>query len=866
MEDVPFDKLIENYQNDNSNYLEALPHHLRSFLTDNKEKLTGILQKLTRNVTEETVIYTLEPEKSKNFMIKLKSEILKRLLDLEYLNVPQRYILTLVERPEDLIISAPTGCGKTIIAMIFILSTYGVKVTAGDDFYKEEIEKYQKISQDLQISPKTVYLVPQKALSTQIFQKISSRFQNVLLLTSDSSKKYEPCNILITTPERYLFLLIRLNLQPKMLILDEIHGIGTERGPTLETIISLTKAYNSSSVPNKTRIIGLSATIPNIDELADYLKAKPIHFDESFRPIQLTKKLVVVKDELKKSDKKRKLDQFDPDKISTIIKGLLKKEGKTVIFVRSRKNVEKFHKIFSDEQNNHLRDSCDSESFNSSQEQIKFLYHHASLSLQKRQSTEVEFRNSKNCCVLFSTSTLAWGVDLPIDTAIVLDEFDDIDIVQMMGRAGRRFFNDKNQPKIEQSAHLITTNKKKLEFLLNLNPLKSQTKNLKMLLLLSVLLEKDLIRETLWCYEKKKEFAKIKTVEKNPFHLENLPSEIFDVKNLFYYAPDDFSFLKQHNFIVTTDKNLYGPFLSCEKAKELFSSAIKRKSPTKITKLSVFALISIFYQIPPETVIYYLQAQSIYSELELIKNIKDHSFERKDVQNLNAGDYDSISNSVLKNILRHLWCIFHLSAIYCRNYSALFTLKLIRNIETHFSSRFENNEILYQQKSNFQDKIELIFDFPYQIYSVALSFELKTLPKGDFQFQTDEIFSTNTCERIQVAKWYKISSTFNDKPISKNIFVQTNTFSHFCSYKFLKKFFVNSMTVEELNKEYFNFGTNYTIKELDNHSFDEEELVILIGTVYKDKNGNLKLIKPVDLFAIEKENISIIGNGFDYSV
>jgi len=68
-----------------------------------------------------------------------------------------------------------------------------------------------------------------------------------------------------------------------VLIIDEIHLMNDpSRGPTLEILITILK-----QVLKKAQIIGLSATIGNPEELAEWLKADLVIDD--WRPVKLHK-------------------------------------------------------------------------------------------------------------------------------------------------------------------------------------------------------------------------------------------------------------------------------------------------------------------------------------------------------------------------------------------------------------------------------------------------------------------------------------------------------------------------------------------------------------------------------------------------
>ena len=57
-------------------------------------------------------------------------------------------------------------------------------------------------------------------------------------------------------------------------MIDEVHILGTDRGGILEAIVSRMNVISEQQT-KKTRIAALSATIPNISELAEWLNVNP---------------------------------------------------------------------------------------------------------------------------------------------------------------------------------------------------------------------------------------------------------------------------------------------------------------------------------------------------------------------------------------------------------------------------------------------------------------------------------------------------------------------------------------------------------------------------------------------------------------
>ncbi len=160
------------------------------------------------------------------------------------------------------LICSPTGSGKTLVAEFAILKTILID------------------------KKKATIIVPLKALANQFYREFNLKYSKLFkieMATDDiENEKYNyKCDLLILTCEKFDSL-IRHNLkfisEISLLIIDEIHLLTDEtRGPTLEIILSLilTKFKNL-------RIIGLSATIGNPEELAKWLCCDLIK--DNFRP------------------------------------------------------------------------------------------------------------------------------------------------------------------------------------------------------------------------------------------------------------------------------------------------------------------------------------------------------------------------------------------------------------------------------------------------------------------------------------------------------------------------------------------------------------------------------------------------------
>jgi superfamily II RNA helicase len=147
---------------------------------------------------------------------------------------------------EDVLVTAPTGSGKTWIA-------------------REEMRRL------LEAGRRAWYTTPLKALTNSKYEEFSNEFgaANVGILTGDR-KENSQAPLIVGTTEIYrnqLFDSLRggEQVQADLIVLDEAHYLGDEdRGHVWEEAIILT--------PPRIRMLLLSATIGNADEFASWIQ------------------------------------------------------------------------------------------------------------------------------------------------------------------------------------------------------------------------------------------------------------------------------------------------------------------------------------------------------------------------------------------------------------------------------------------------------------------------------------------------------------------------------------------------------------------------------------------------------------------
>lgn len=155
----------------------------------------------------------------------------------------QERAIEALERGHSVIVAAPTGAGKTLIA------------------------EYA-IEQALRLGKQVVYTAPIKALSNQKFRDFSARYPGrVGILTGDVSINYRaPAMIMTTEVLRNTLLEDPGRLAAvEFAVFDEFHYIHDyERGTVWEESVIF--------APPGIRFVCLSATMPNIEELAGWMR------------------------------------------------------------------------------------------------------------------------------------------------------------------------------------------------------------------------------------------------------------------------------------------------------------------------------------------------------------------------------------------------------------------------------------------------------------------------------------------------------------------------------------------------------------------------------------------------------------------
>ncbi|MXR40307.1 DEAD/DEAH box helicase [Halobaculum sp. WSA2] len=366
----------------------------------------------------------------------------------EEFNRMQREALpAILERDDNVVAAAPTASGKTALAELAICETLKDGGTA-------------------------LFIAPLRALTNEKeaeWDRFEELGYSVYVVTGErdlNPRRAERADILVMTPEktdsatrkhesaRYDFI-----NDVDCCVIDEVHLLDSDkRGAVLEVTVSRLRRLCDP------RVVALSATMPNVGDVAEWLDAPPettFQFGEEYRPVDLeTGVKTYTHGDNSFADKYRRLyralDLAEPH---------IREEGQALVFVSSRQDTVMAAKKARDEIGERdlemgARGDYD---FHTAAKELDndtlrhsvvdgVAFHHAGLSKNDKDRVERWFKEGK-IQLLFSTSTLAWGVNLPARCVVIRDtkyhdplegevDISPLDVLQMLGRAGRPGYDD----------------------------------------------------------------------------------------------------------------------------------------------------------------------------------------------------------------------------------------------------------------------------------------------------------------------------------------------------------------------------------------------------------------------------------------
>ncbi|XP_003924019.2 helicase POLQ-like isoform X1 [Saimiri boliviensis] len=478
-EELPHNCIEQPQQNDESsskvrtssdiNRRTSIKDHLKSTMTGNAKAQTPVFSRSKQlketllseeiNVAKKTIesssndlgpFYSL-PSKVRDLYVQLKG--------IEKLYEWQHTCLTLksVQERKNLIYSLPTSGGKTLVAEILMLQEL---LCSRKDVlmilpYVAIVQ--EKISGLSSFGIELGFFVEEYAGSKGRFPPTKRREKKSLYIAT-IEKGHSLVNSLIETGR-----IDSLGL----VVVDELHMIGEgSRGAILE--MTLAKILYTSKT---TQIIGMSATLNNVEDLQKFLQAE--YYTSQFRPVEL-KEYLKINDTIYEIDSKAEngitfsrflnykysdtLKKMDPDHLVALVTEVIPNYS-CLVFCPSKKNCENVAemicKFLSKEYLKHKeKEKC--EVINNLKNigngnlcpvlkrTIPFgvAYHHSGLTSDERKLLE-EAYSTGVLCLFTCTSTLAAGVNLPARRVILRAPYVAMEFLkrnqykQMIGRAGR---------------------------------------------------------------------------------------------------------------------------------------------------------------------------------------------------------------------------------------------------------------------------------------------------------------------------------------------------------------------------------------------------------------------------------------------
>ena len=323
------------------------------------------------------------------------------------------------------IVVAPTGAGKTVIG---------------------ELALIRAVKQDHR---KGVWLVPARALAGEL-GRLKDRWARhgitVEVLTGEanlSSERLTNADIWIATTEKFESLCRRTSLQDAVatvacIVVDEIHLIGDpSRGATLEALLARLRFLSDT-----TRVVGLSATVTNAEDLAQWLGAQLLR--STWRPTVLITQLLEYQT---KGGTWHDIERAKDDALLDLVRDIQKDEpldgdptlrsvdASVLVFVGSTRAASavaaKIAGIATYRDDKELIEACRKHG-------VGFHYRGS----PDAQDTLKRF-NDRTITTLVATSGLSTGVNTPARAVIVRDltlgksPIEVSQLQQMFGRAGR---------------------------------------------------------------------------------------------------------------------------------------------------------------------------------------------------------------------------------------------------------------------------------------------------------------------------------------------------------------------------------------------------------------------------------------------
>ena len=335
-----------------------------------------------------------------------------------------------IHKKNNILISSPTGSGKTLTAFLSVISEL------------TELAEKEKLEDKVYC----IYISPLKALDNDIEKNLDEPLKGIekiagkklgirkAVRTGDTTQYQrqkmlkKPPHILITTPETLSILLVAPKFREKLshvkyVIIDEIHSLAeNKRGVHL----SLSLERLQHLIGQFTRI-GLSATVSPLEEVARFLVGYEYGVERNCKIVNVNylkeldmEVMCPVSDIVLADEEDTRLGMYD------LLDDLIQENKTTLIFTNTRSGTERFVYNLKKMYPMNYNDS-------------NIMAHHSSLSKEVRLETENKLKEGKLKAVVSSTS-LELGIDIGyIDLVVLINSPKSVArALQRIGRSGHR--------------------------------------------------------------------------------------------------------------------------------------------------------------------------------------------------------------------------------------------------------------------------------------------------------------------------------------------------------------------------------------------------------------------------------------------
>ena len=376
--------------------------------------------------TEEEIIHILNPIVKDWFFSRFKT-----------FSPPQKFAVMEIHKRNNVLVSAPTGSGKTITAFLSILNelvNLAETNSLTDQVYCVYISPLKALNNDIGVNLQTP-LAEIKALAKEKYNKdidirVGVRTGDTTAYEKSKMTK-KPPHILVTTPESLAIVLSSTKFRDHLkqlwwVVIDEVHALAeNKRGTHLS--ISLERL---NLLSNFTRI-GLSATVAPLDEIAQYVAGE--NRDCQIIDIQFMKQTDIkvispVSNLIKATYEERENKTYE------LLDRLIQEHKTTLIFTNTRAATERVVHNLREKFPQKYTENIGTEN------SLQLIgAHHGSLSKKHRFEIEQQLREGKLKAVVCSTS-LELGIDIGfIDLVILLGSPKSVArALQRIGRSGHK--------------------------------------------------------------------------------------------------------------------------------------------------------------------------------------------------------------------------------------------------------------------------------------------------------------------------------------------------------------------------------------------------------------------------------------------